>query len=345
MTINIDLNMKRNITKSSILLVICTLLMCTFTSCETNEQKKDRAISKIEKALKNYEFEKALSALDRIPAEFEVDKETYYKKIKSTLIKYQFANLWTKGEKEDAFRNQIEEMYPYVGIDYLLSELLKLEQFGSGNFREIVDDWFQSDYDSYIQKFNNDAEGWNKALLNIAIIAAKNGDYATANRCISEFKQIAKMVSRTYSRTTKYNDKQYVFKTKLIDSPSKGAAIKRIQSVKMVSDIENEFNAANFARGSSQLSDNAKYVLNKLVKLLAQDSALSVKFIGHTSADGEDTYNLQLSKDRAKAAANYIESKGINYIRIGFEGKGSSELKNKYDPTSEENCRIEIILL
>ena len=263
MTINIDLNMKRNITKSSILLVICTLLMCTFTSCETNEQKKDRAISKIEKALKNYEFEKALSALDRIPAEFEVDKETYYKKIKSTLIKYQFANLWTKGEKEDAFRNQIEEMYPYVGIDYLLSELLKLEQFGSGDFREIVDDWFQSNYDSYIQQFNNDAEGWNKALLNIAIIAAKNGDYATANRCISEFKQIAKMVSRTYSRTTKYNDKQYVFKTKLIDSPSKGAAIKRIQSVKMVNDIENEFNAANFGRGSSQLSDHAKFVLNK----------------------------------------------------------------------------------
>jgi outer membrane protein OmpA-like peptidoglycan-associated protein len=113
----------------------------------------------------------------------------------------------------------------------------------------------------------------------------------------------------------------------------------------MIKDIEREFNAANFARGSSQLSETAKSVLNKLVKLLAKDEALSVKFIGHTSSDGDDAFNQQLSKDRAKAAASYLESKGINYIRIGHEGKGSSELKNKLDPTSEENCRIEIILL
>lgn len=344
-------------TKSTLTLVLCAFLMLTSTACsKSNEEKKEAAIAKIEKALNDKKFEKATEALNQIPSEFEADIEVYHCKIKAFEIKNNFDNVWTRYGKELAFRNKIAEMYPYVGVEYLLSELLKLECFHCDEdgddyeshyqFHEYVDNYFQSDYDNYrVQPYNYCAEGWNHALQSIAILAAKNEDYATANRCLSEFRPIMKMVSRKYSRTTKYGDKQYNFTSKLVTSPTKEITIKKVQSVKMVKDIEREFNAANFSRGSSQLSNQAKVVLNKLVVLLSKDEALSVKFIGHTSADGDANYNQQLSKDRAKAAANYIESKGINYIRIGHEGKGSSELKNKYDPTSEENCRIEIVLL
>lgn len=175
-----------------------------------------------------------------------------------------------------ALRSDIPEMYPYVGAEYLLQELLKLECFH----------W------------------WNRVLQNIALLAAEDEDYATANRCLSEFKPIMKMVSRSYYRTDSGGGKLYDFKSELITSPTKEITFNKVQSIKMVKEIEHEFNAANFSRGSSQLS-----------------------------------------KERAKAAANYIEGKGISFIRIGHEGRGFSELKNKYGPTSEENCRIEIILM
>jgi outer membrane protein OmpA-like peptidoglycan-associated protein len=179
----------------------------------------------------------------------------------------------------------------------------------------------QGEYDQWNSYYNDCAEGWNLALQSIALLAAKDEDYATANRCLSEFKPVRKMVSRNPTKTSSYGDRLYNFKSKLVTAPEKDLTIKKVQSIKMIKDIEREFNAANFARGSSQLSETAKSVLNKLVKLLAKDEALSVKFIGHTSSDGDDAFNQQLSKDRAKAAASYLESKGIkNYmVEIGGE--------------------------
>lgn len=348
--------METVIRKTTIIMATCALFMGAFTSCsQTNEEKKDAAIAKIEKAMKANNFSDALEMLDLIPSEFTAEINAYEHKIKEAQIKNNFERVWDRRQKELAFRNNIADMAPYVSTDYLLTELLKLEYFKydeegytsdcNYKFTEYHEDDFQYQYDSAQQSYNYCADGWNKALQNIALIAAKNEDYATANRCLSEFKSIMTMASRTYRRTTQSNSKTYDFRAKLVASPLKAETLKKVQAVKMIKDIEREFNEANFSRGSSQLSDSAKAVLNKLVRLLAQDNTLSVKFIGHTSADGNPDLNEQLSKDRARAAANYLESKGINYIRIGYEGKGSTQLKNTYDPTSEENCRIEIILL
>lgn len=346
--------MIKAITKVALLLVTCSLYMNLMTSCGgTNEDKRDAAIAKIEKSIESRKFDKALKQLGEIPSDFVAEIETYESKIKEAQIKNKFTNVWYRKGKEAALRNEISEMYPYVGSEYLLSELLKLEYFdyneqgysGYHKFNEYYEDVSQSSYESCLQSFNYCAEGWNKALQNIALLAAQNEDYATANRCMSEFKPIMAMVSRTYRSTSEYDTKYYDYKSKLIPSPLKKETLKKVQAVKMINEVEREFNAANFARGSAQLTEEAKVVLNKLVRLLAQDSALSVKFIGHTSADGDASFNQQLSKDRARAAANYLENKGINYIRISHEGKGSSELQNKVDPTAEENCRIEIILM
>lgn len=347
--------MKTVSTKATLLLITCALFACTFTSCvKSSEEQKADAIAKIDKALNSKKFEKAMDALGMIPSEFTAEIETYHNKIKTAEIKTNFSEVWTRLLKQEALRSRVPEMYPYVGAEYLLQELLKLECFyyfdkynidyGERVFKEYDDDMSQDDYDKWNSYYNDCAEGWNLALQSIALLAAKDEDYATANRCLSEFKPVRKMVSRNLTKTS-YGERLYNFKSKLVTAPEKDLTIKKVQSIKMIKDIEREFNAANFARGSSQLSETAKSVLNKLVKLLAKDEALSVKFIGHTSSDGDDAFNQQLSKDRARAAASYLESKGINYIRIGHEGKGSSELKNKLDPTSEENCRIEIILL
>ena len=313
--------MKTTVTKAIPILVACVLATYSLVSCKAsgNADKNDAI----------------------------VDKESE--------IRYNFSEGWTRKGKQMALRSDIPEMYPYVGAEYLLQELLKLECFhywtengtshGKIEFREYIEDEFQGNYEIFKDEYNDCAEGWNRVLQNIALLAAEDEDYETANRCLSEFKPIMKMVSRSYYRTDSGGGKLYDFKSELITSPTKEMTFNKVQSIKMVKEIEHEFNAANFSRGSSQLSDNAKSILDRLVELLLIDETLSVKFIGHTSTDGDAAFNLQLSKERAKAAANYIERKGISFIRIGHEGRGFSELKNKYDPTSEENCRIEIILM
>lgn len=261
-----------------------------------------------------------------------------------------------RSSREYRFYSGIADEYPYVGGEFLLSELLRLKQFEYDQSNHRASEWritfhefyereSQSDYDSWRNDYNYLVDGWNDALKEIAILAAMDEDYAVANRCLSEFKPRVEMVSRKLVSKTEGGVKIYDFTSKLVVSPTKETTIKKVQSIKMVKDIEREFNAAKFARGSSELSAEAKVVLNKLVSLLKKEEALTVKFIGHTSADGDAAYNQQLSKERARAAANYLESKGVNYLRISHVGKGSDELKNKLDPTSEENCRIEIIIL
>ena len=95
--------------------------------------------------------------------------------------------------------------------------------------------------------------------------------------------------------------------------------------VQQLEDIEKNFNAAQFAQGKADLSDDAKFVLHDLVKLMEKNTDIKVKIVGHTSAEGDPATNQKLSEARAKAAVDFIISRGIAQDRLQFEGKGSSE--------------------
>ena len=95
--------------------------------------------------------------------------------------------------------------------------------------------------------------------------------------------------------------------------------------VQQLEDIEKNFNAAQFAQGKADLSDDAKFVLHDLVKLMEKNTDIKVKIVGHTSAEGDPVTNQKLSEARAKAAVDFIISRGIAQDRLQFEGKGSSE--------------------
>ena len=95
--------------------------------------------------------------------------------------------------------------------------------------------------------------------------------------------------------------------------------------VQQLEDIEKNFNAAQFAQGKADLSEDAKFVLHDLVKLMEKNADIKVKIVGHTSAEGDPTANQKLSEARAKAAVDFIISRGIAQDRLQFEGKGSAE--------------------
>ena len=113
--------------------------------------------------------------------------------------------------------------------------------------------------------------------------------------------------------------------------------------VQQLEDIEKRFNAAQFEKGKSELSEDAKFVLHDLVKLMEKNTDIKVKIVGHTSSEGDATANQKLSEDRAKAAVDFIVSRGIAQERLQFEGKGSAE---PIDPNNlDANRRTEFTVI
>lgn len=116
--------------------------------------------------------------------------------------------------------------------------------------------------------------------------------------------------------------------------------------VQQVEDIENNFNAAQFVQGKSDLNDDAKLALHDLAKVLKQNPDLKLRITGHTSVEGDDATNRQLSEARAQAAVDFLINKeGIDASRLEAVGKGSSELKDPENPTSDVNRRTEFEIL
>lgn len=95
--------------------------------------------------------------------------------------------------------------------------------------------------------------------------------------------------------------------------------------VQQLEEIEKNFNAAKFEKGKTDLSDESKFVLHDLQKLMDKNPELKLRIVGHTSEEGDANFNQKLSEARAKAAVDFLISQGIDESRLQYEGKGSSE--------------------
>ena len=116
--------------------------------------------------------------------------------------------------------------------------------------------------------------------------------------------------------------------------------------VKQIAEIEDHYNAATFVVGKADLSDDAKFVLHDLAKVMKDNPEIRLRLEGHTSAEGDAAFNQRLSEARAKAAVDFmINHEGIAAERLEAVGKGFTEPKNPDDPTAPENRRTEFIVL
>ena len=79
--------------------------------------------------------------------------------------------------------------------------------------------------------------------------------------------------------------------------------------------------------------------LDKLVTILKDNQTLKIELGSHTDARSPDAYNMTLSQNRAKAAVDYIVSKGVETERITAKGYGETQLVVKQARTEEEHQR------
>lgn len=69
--------------------------------------------------------------------------------------------------------------------------------------------------------------------------------------------------------------------------------------------------------------------LDRLVQVMVENPKLSIELSSHTDSRAGDQYNLVLSDKRAKAAVQYLISKGIESKRMTWRGYGESKLVNQ----------------
>ena len=103
---------------------------------------------------------------------------------------------------------------------------------------------------------------------------------------------------------------------------------------------------------SSDLSEKAKFQLDKLAQLIFNNDEILIELSSHTDSRGEALFNLNLSEQRVNSAIEYLISKGVNADRLKGYGMGEKKPINRcvdgFECTEEEhalNRRTEIRII
>jgi outer membrane protein OmpA-like peptidoglycan-associated protein len=99
-----------------------------------------------------------------------------------------------------------------------------------------------------------------------------------------------------------------------------------------------------FESGSAFIRPGQAGVLNALCDALRQlPEDLSYNIIGHADAAGDDRYNLELSRSRAREVRRYLSREcGVDASRLTVYGVGESRPLAGVPAISEQNRRVEI---
>jgi len=129
---------------------------------------------------------------------------------------------------------------------------------------------------------------------------------------------------------------------KEIESTVPGAKVERVGEGIVV-----EFNSnILFAYDKSNLSENSKTNLNKLVTVLNNYPDTNIELQGHTDSKGSDSYNMNLSQNRAGAVSGFLNSRGISNNRVSIKGFGETVPKysNETADGRTQNRRVEFLI-
>ena len=100
----------------------------------------------------------------------------------------------------------------------------------------------------------------------------------------------------------------------------------------------------HFALDRSNISPDSAAVLDRIARVLKQYPFLTIELQGHTDSRASNQYNLNLSKERAIAARNYLLQQQIKPERMTILPLGELKLKQPGNTSLEHayNRRVEI---
>jgi len=100
----------------------------------------------------------------------------------------------------------------------------------------------------------------------------------------------------------------------------------------------------NFELNSAQLTMNAETILNGVAETLVSSPGFDVELQGHTDSTGSDSYNMNLSQNRAKSVKSYLVSSGVEANRLTARGYGEEQpiASNDTKDGRAQNRRVEL---
>jgi len=102
-----------------------------------------------------------------------------------------------------------------------------------------------------------------------------------------------------------------------------------------------------FDFNSAKIQHSSEAELNQLLLLLKSYPALHLLIAGHTDSIGSESYNLQLSAQRAEAVVHYLVQHGIEASRLQWKGFGDTQpvADNHTEHGRALNRRTEAIII
>ncbi|MBI5404095.1 MAG: OmpA family protein [Ignavibacteriae bacterium] len=102
-----------------------------------------------------------------------------------------------------------------------------------------------------------------------------------------------------------------------------------------------------FDFGKSDIKKESYPELDKIVRLLFENSGIRIEIFAHTDNVGSDDYNLKLSQSRAESVLSYLVSNGIQESRLTAKGFGSSKpvADNNTEQGRQKNRRVEFKII
>ena len=136
----------------------------------------------------------------------------------------------------------------------------------------------------------------------------------------------------------KYMDNQ----AEELDEDLEGADVERVgEGIKITFD-----SGILFAFDSSKLTGPARENVSQLAETLKKYEDTAILIEGHTDSKGTDSYNKQLSEERADAVSDLLVSLGVKNARITEVGYGENQpvADNSTEEGRRLNRRVEVAI-
>ncbi len=102
----------------------------------------------------------------------------------------------------------------------------------------------------------------------------------------------------------------------------------------------------SFASDQSDVKPQFYDTLNSVALVFKEYNKTLIDVVGHTDSDGSDSYNSDLSRQRAASVARYLSAQQLDPNRFSVEGRGESQpiASNSSEDGKAQNRRVEITI-
>ena len=102
----------------------------------------------------------------------------------------------------------------------------------------------------------------------------------------------------------------------------------------------------NFQVDEAVIPDVNKAILERAAKIIDDVPDLNLMIIGHTDSQASDSYNMELSQERANAVKEYLVGQGVDASKLSTKGMGESDpiADNSTEQGRFRNRRIEFVV-